>query len=143
MLSKPKNRTIAILLAFIGILAIPADLMGSATLWHLAGLHKFYLNQSRWGLVYILLSWTPIPVVASVVEGVWYLLQNPELFEANFNGECFPDQAEASPQPTGAVLPQVGTITDAVRQLDQLREDGLITEYEFEQKRRQLLDRIH
>ena len=35
------------------------------------------------------------------------------------------------------------TIADAMRHLDQLRQEGLITEYEFEQKRRQLLDRIH
>jgi hypothetical protein len=30
----------------------------------------------------------------------------------------------------------------ALRDLDQLRQEGLMTEYEFEQKRRQLLDRI-
>jgi Short C-terminal domain len=29
-----------------------------------------------------------------------------------------------------------------VRELDRLREEGLISEYEFEQKRRKLLDRI-
>jgi hypothetical protein len=37
---------------------------------------------------------------------------------------------------------RIGAIADAVRHLDQLRADGLISEYEFEQKRRQLLDRI-
>jgi hypothetical protein len=37
---------------------------------------------------------------------------------------------------------QVSAIADALRELDDLRQDGLISEYEFEQKRRQLLDRI-
>ena len=36
----------------------------------------------------------------------------------------------------------VSAIAEALRQLDQLRQDGLISEYEFEQKRRQLLERI-
>ncbi|HBE56290.1 MAG TPA: hypothetical protein DDW56_01850 [Cyanobacteria bacterium UBA11366] len=37
---------------------------------------------------------------------------------------------------------QIGAIADALRQLDILRQEGLMSEYEFEQKRRQLLDRI-
>jgi Short C-terminal domain len=36
----------------------------------------------------------------------------------------------------------VPQLTDGIRQLEQLRVDGLITEYEFEQKRRQFLDRM-
>jgi hypothetical protein len=37
---------------------------------------------------------------------------------------------------------KVTDLTQAVRELDQLRQDGLISEYEFEQKRRKLIDRI-
>jgi hypothetical protein len=33
-------------------------------------------------------------------------------------------------------------VANALRELDALREEGLISEYEFEQKRRQLIDRI-
>jgi hypothetical protein len=36
----------------------------------------------------------------------------------------------------------VSAIAEALRQLDCLRQDGLISEYEFEQKRRKLLDRM-
>jgi TM2 domain-containing membrane protein YozV len=94
-----------------------------------AGLHKFYLGQHRWGVVYLLLSWTPIPHVAAAIEAVWYLVQ-PE--DGQFGG-----QLAVTPQATAVPL-----LTDGIRQLEQLRVDGLITEYEFEQKRRQLLDRI-
>ncbi|MFN7659260.1 MAG: TM2 domain-containing protein, partial [Dolichospermum sp.] len=47
MLIKEKNRIIAAILAFSGTITIP-------------GLHKFYLGQPLWGIVYVLLCWTPI-----------------------------------------------------------------------------------
>lgn len=126
MLAKPKNRKLAIVLAFVGAIA------------PVAGLHKFYLGQYRWGIVYVLLSWTPIPRIASAIEGVWYLSQNPQEFDLNVS-TGLPNAAVAHPP----VNPQqVGAVADSLRHLDQLRQDGLISEYEFEQKRRQLLDRI-
>ncbi|HEY9812881.1 MAG TPA: NINE protein [Candidatus Sericytochromatia bacterium] len=130
MLNKPKNRTIATLLAFSGIV-IP-----------LAGLHKFYLGQPRWGLLYLVLSWTPIPHVASAIEGVWYLAQNTDKFDDNFNTGIMSVASTPTNVSTGVDPTQVSAIAEALRQLDQLRQDGLISEYEFEQKRRQWLDRM-
>lgn len=122
MFSQPKNRTLAAILALSGVL-IP-----------ISGLHKFYLGQPGWGLLYLLLSWTPIPKVASAIEAVWYLAQDGEQFDRSFN---FGIRQQPS------VVPQnVESIAEALRQLDSLRSEGLVSEYEFEQKRRQLLDRI-
>jgi TM2 domain-containing membrane protein YozV len=123
MLIKRKSRSVAAILAFAGTVSI-------------SGLHKFYLGQPVWGLLYLLLSWTPIPKVASAIEGVWYLAQDEEAFDRNFN---FGKSAVKISQSVGN---QVGAIADALRELDNLRQDGLITEYEFEQKRRHLLDQI-
>lgn len=123
MLTKRKSRSVAAILAFSGTLTI-------------SGLHKFYLGQPLWGLLYVLLSWTPIPKVASAIEGVWYLALDEEGFDRNFNFGKSP--AKNSPQ----IGNQVGAIAEAMRELDALRQDGLISEYEFEQKRRQLLDQI-
>jgi TM2 domain-containing membrane protein YozV len=123
MFNQRKSRSIAAILAFAGTLTI-------------SGLHKFYLGQPMWGLLYVLLSWTPIPKVASAIEGVWYLAQDDEVFDRNFN---FGKKAVSYSQ-NGAN--QVEAIATSLRELDRLREDGLITEYEFEQKRRQLLDQI-
>ncbi|MBD2626772.1 MULTISPECIES: NINE protein [Trichormus] len=123
MLNKRKSRSIAAILAFSGTMTI-------------SGLHKFYLGQPLWGIVYVLLSWTPIPKVASAIEGVWYLAQDEEAFDRNFNfGKS---AAKVSLQ----VSNQVESVASAVRELDALRQDGLISEYEFEQKRRHLLDQI-
>ncbi|MEA5550755.1 NINE protein [Anabaena cylindrica UHCC 0172] len=123
MLIKHKNRSIAAILAFSGTLTI-------------SGLHKFYLGQPFWGILYVLLSWTPIPKVASAIEGVWYLAQDEEAFDRNFN--LGKSTAKVSQQTSN----QVESIANAVRELDALRQDGLISEYEFEQKRRQMLDQI-
>ncbi|MEO3704431.1 NINE protein [Trichormus azollae] len=123
MLTKRKSRSIAAILAFSGTLTI-------------SGLHKFYLGQPLWGILYVLLSWTPIPKVASAIEGVWYLIQDEEAFDRNFNlGQSV---VKVSPQ----VSNQVESVANALRELDALRQDGLISEYEFEQKRRQMLDQI-
>ncbi|ARV60371.1 hypothetical protein BZZ01_18610 [Nostocales cyanobacterium HT-58-2] len=123
MFNQRKNRSIAAILAFSGTLTI-------------SGLHKFYLGQPLWGLLYVLLSWTPIPKVASAIEGVWYLAQDEEAFDRHFNLGKSAIRNSHSPSN------QVGAIAEALRELESLRQDGLISEYEFEQKRRQLLDHI-
>jgi TM2 domain-containing membrane protein YozV len=116
----PKNRQLAVILAFAGMV-IPV-----------AGFHKFYLGQPRWGLVYLLLSWTPIPHIASAIEAVWYLTQDSSAFLGT------PTQSIIVNTPSNPV----NGVADAIRELDKLRTDGLISEYEFEQKRRQWLDRV-
>ena len=117
-LAQFQQRHVAIVLAFASVV-LPV-----------AGLHKFYLGQHRWGLVYLLLSWTPIPHVAAAIEAVWFLTQPEEFTQRN---------PVAKVAAANLVVPQ---LTDGIRQLEQLRVDGLITEYEFEQKRRQFLDRM-
>lgn len=123
MLIKEKNRIIAAILAFSGTITI-------------SGLHKFYLGQPLWGIVYVLLSWTPIPKVASAIEWVWYLTQDQETFDRHFN------LAKSQGQVTPSGSNQVESVANALRELDALRQEGLISEYEFEQKRRQMLNQI-
>jgi TM2 domain-containing membrane protein YozV len=121
LFGQPK-RGIAIILALLG------------TITPLAGLHKFYLGQPLWGVIYLLLWSTPIPRIACAIDAVWYLVQESEQFQLQFQG--------FGKTLVGIEPQQVNAIADALRELDRLREDGLVSEYEFEQKRRQLLDRI-
>ncbi|WP_319420930.1 NINE protein [Pleurocapsa sp. FMAR1] len=116
-----KNRRVAIALALLG------------TITPIAGLHKLYLGQPIWGIIYILLWSTPISRIAAAIDAVWYIVQDQEQFERQFNGYS---------QYNLNTSPQVKAIAEAMRELDRLREDGLVTEYEFEQKRRQLLEHI-
>lgn len=122
--SAPKRRAIAVALALAGVAA------------PIAGFHKFYLGQTRWGWLYLLLSWTPMPRIACAIEALWYLAQDQQEFDRNFNGLL------AAPA-TAVVAPeQVSAIATALRELDRLRQEGLISEAEFEQKRTALVDQL-
>ncbi len=100
----------------------------------LSGLHKFYLGQPFWGTAYLLLSWTQIPRVACAVEGLLLLLQPSDAFAAI--------DVDAKDVKAGLDPKQISALGTALRELDTLRQEGLISELEFEQKRRQLLDRV-
>jgi TM2 domain-containing membrane protein YozV len=129
ILSQPRDRKVASLLAFAGIVT------------PISGLHKFYLKQPLWGALYLLLSWTPIPRIACGIEAAWYLFQDANEFDGRFNAEI-PSLNTATLPSLNVDPTKISAIADAIRQLDQLRADGLISEYEFEQKRRKLLDHI-
>lgn len=44
------------------------------------GAHRFYLGQIGWGLAYLLFSWTFIPLVAGIIEGIIYLSMDDQRF---------------------------------------------------------------
>ena len=46
------------------------------------GIHKFYLGKYGKGLVYAAFCWTLIPAVLSIAEGIHYLSETQEQFEA-------------------------------------------------------------
>lgn len=131
-----RNRHLAASLAFLSAF--------QPTPWPIAGLHKFYLGQPRWGVLYVLLAWTQIPRVASAIEGVWYLFQGDRSFEDRFRPDSVSPLAPHSAQsaPTTEAISPIDIIATALRELEQLRQEGLVSEYEFEQKRRSLLDKI-
>ena len=48
------------------------------------GVHRFYLRQIGWGILYVLFCWTLIPAVAGLIEGILYLTMSEEEFEAKY-----------------------------------------------------------
>lgn len=70
-MASTKTRPLAIALAFSGVL--------------LPGLHKFYLRQWGWGILYMVLLPTHVPQVASLIEGLWYGTLDQDEFDHNFN----------------------------------------------------------
>jgi TM2 domain-containing membrane protein YozV len=48
------------------------------------GIHRFYLGQTGWGILYVLFCWTLIPAVAGLIEGILYLTMSEEEFEAKY-----------------------------------------------------------
>ncbi|PZO51483.1 MAG: hypothetical protein DCF15_14775 [Phormidesmis priestleyi] len=136
----PANyRKVAISLAFAGALPTPLPL---------AWLHKFYLGQYLWGVAYLLLAPTGIAQVACCLEGIWYLSQSDEAFSDRFPKSPLAANFGSSPEvlsnSASSTSPDqvAAQVAKALRDLDQLRQEGLMTEYEFEQKRRTLLEKI-
>ncbi|MBL1210017.1 NINE protein [Geminocystis sp. GBBB08] len=122
-LNQPKKRIFTVILALIG------------TITPLVGLHKFYLRQPLWGVIYLLISWqSPMGRIACAVDTVLYLIQDQEFFNVRFNSSLTSETENLTANPQ-----QVTEIATALRELEKLRQEGLISEYEFEQKRRQLL----
>jgi TM2 domain-containing membrane protein YozV len=44
------------------------------------GVHKFYLNKAGLGVLYILFSWTFVPSIIALIEGIIYLTQDDATF---------------------------------------------------------------
>ena len=44
------------------------------------GVHKFYLNQTGTGVLYLVLCWTGIPTIIGFIEGIIYLTMNDQEF---------------------------------------------------------------
>jgi TM2 domain-containing membrane protein YozV len=102
----------------------------------LTGLHKFYLGQPVWGGVYLLLGWTQIPRIACAVEGLWLLTR---WGQGNLSAAIGPVTQSVD----GVTVSQhTQAIATALRELEKLRQEGLISEQEFEQNRRSLLDKL-
>lgn len=127
-----KNRKIAAALAIVGAL--------QPTPVPLAGVHKFYTGQYGWGLVYMLLGGTQVPRIASAAEGVWYLM-GPHL-EKLWTNLVAPLGTVRGADDGALVGETVEAVASSLREIEQLRQEGLLSEYEFEQKRRSLLEQI-
>ncbi|CCQ53209.1 NINE protein [Crocosphaera watsonii] len=131
LFSNPKSRKVAIIVALLSTI-VP---------WPIAGVHKFYLGQPVWGVIYLLLWNTPIPSIACAIDAVWYFVQGEEQFNDQFNGLTPSNPYKVHTKKLEPL--QVNVISEGLRELDKLREEGLVSDYEFEQKRRKLLDKIN
>lgn len=149
-----KDKTVAALLAlFLGGL----------------GVHKFYLDRPGQGLIYLLFCWTFLPALISLFEGVYYLLMSTDEFNLAYNRRYLQGQqarlgaSYAQPSYGGQSYPQPpvplhytgqnqapaggGALdpTAARRHLEELSEmriAGLLTEDEYEEKRRAIIARM-
>lgn len=122
----PRKKIVSIILAFLGTIA------------PLGGLHKFYLGQPLWGVLYLVLGWnSPLVKIACAADVVLYLLQSQDRLSFNSSND---DPQIASLQQKSLMAKNTVDVVSAIRELENLRKEGLISEFEFEQKRRGLLD---
>jgi TM2 domain-containing membrane protein YozV len=48
------------------------------------GIHKFYLGDTVWGVVYLVLFWTFVPAIIGFIEGIIWLTQPNEQWLAKY-----------------------------------------------------------
>lgn len=87
------------------------------------GIHKFYLGQNLRGFLYLIFCRTRIPSILWVFEGLSYFTHTDE-----WRNEKYNDGKDASGE----------DVYDKLLKLDTLKEKGILTEEEYEEKAKQL-----
>lgn len=110
------------------------------------GAHRFYLEQHGRGVAYLLLSWTFVPLLLGIRDGMRLLLMTPKEFDAEYNAPTLllsPHAVRpAVPLHPPVQVTVVGAGGDRVSQLEKLaslREKGVISDDEFAAQKARLL----
>lgn len=112
-----KNKTTAAILAlFLGGL----------------GIHKFYLGKNI-GILYILFCWTLIPSLIAFIEAIMLFAMSEQEFDSKYNNGQQSNVFGYSSSMTNQ------SQADELEKLHTLKEKGIITQEEFEYKKRKML----
>ncbi|MFT3993617.1 MAG: NINE protein [Dysgonomonas sp.] len=107
------------------------------------GVHRFYLNQSGLGILYLLFCWTFIPLIVSLIDFIWLLTMDENRFNQKFNSNYhapYPNHTNITVNNGTQNQSHTSTSTsDEIKKLYDLKEKGIITQEEFELKKKILL----
>ena len=112
------------------------------------GVHKFYLNQSGKGVLYLLFSWTFIPCFLSLIDLIVLLCMSEDEFNRKYNGVPVQAAPVAPNNNVNTIAINMGgaaqsnptaSKSDEIMKLYEMKEKGIITEEEFELKKKTLL----
>lgn len=112
------------------------------------GVHRFYLNQTGLGILYLIFFWTCIPAIISLIDFVAFLTMSEEAFNAKYNSKLVLSYVQVQTPPTTAmnnVNVNLGSATNPssntseIMKLYELKEKGIITPEEFELKKKTIL----
>lgn len=106
------------------------------------GVHRFYLNQTGLGLLYLLFCWTFIPLIVSLVDFIWLLTMDENRFNLKFNTLYQPMQPSNTTITVnnGAMNNQTNnSASEEIKRLYEMKEKGIITQEEFDLKKKLLL----
>jgi TM2 domain-containing membrane protein YozV len=113
------------------------------------GAHRFYLNQTGLGFLYLLTCWTFIPLVVAFVDFIIFLTMSEADFDRKYNYQRFvptPSQPQST-NSASAVNISFGeqekyfhhNTADEIKKLYEMKEKGIISQEEFDLKKKMLL----
>lgn len=110
------------------------------------GIHRFYLGQSGIGLLYLLFCWTFIPAILALIDFIRLLLMSDEEFNQKYNLTALIMRGHQAAPNSNVVAINMGnqhhvptSSTDEIKKLYELKEKGIITQEEFELKKKTVL----
>lgn len=90
------------------------------------GAHKFYLGQKGKGFLYIIFCWIWIPAIIAFIEFIQLLVMSDDDFNKKYNSDI-------------VTANSVHSCTEEIKKLYELKEKGIITQEEFELKKKTIL----
>ncbi len=106
------------------------------------GIHKFYLGKNVEGILYLVFSWTGIPMLLGFFDFFGLCFMSEREFTARFNHPNFNTLDRQRDRPPVSPTQSLKEATATLYDLKKLYEDGIITAEEYESKRRKMLNNI-
>lgn len=113
------------------------------------GVHRFYLGQAGLGLLYLVFFWTLIPGFIALIDFIVLLLMSEETFNQKYNLTAIMMRSKmASSESNNANTVAINmagsqnnptSSCDEIIKLYELKEKGIITQEEFDLKKKTLL----
>lgn len=106
------------------------------------GLHKFYLGQTKSGVIYLLFSWTFIPALISLIDGISLLTMSDDEFNEKYNAESETNATPQNNKNTSNSHSESDNI-DLLLKYKKLLDENVITQEEFDTFKRNLMNENH
>ena len=88
------------------------------------GVHRFYLGEDFKGFLYLIFCWTLIPCLFALIDFIFLIVMSDEEFNRKYNKNLIIMEARQ---------------VDELKKLYELKEMGIITQEEFDLKKKNLL----
>lgn len=114
------------------------------------GIHRFYLGQTGLGILYLVFCWTFVPALIALIDFIGFLLMSKETFDQKYNLTSIILKSQQTPpnNNVNTIAINMGhsaqdsassSNSDEIMKLFELKEKGIITQEEFDLKKKTLL----
>lgn len=112
------------------------------------GIHRFYLGQTGLGLLYLIFFWTFIPAFIALIDFIVLLLMSEDAFNQKYNLTSIIMKSQTQPNNNVNTIAinmgnsqdkSASSTSEEIMKLYELKEKGIITQEEFDLKKKTIL----